>query len=285
MKSEQTSEVSKVNGTANHNQVRTLANQKNNQNKAKKTRKNNSVIYVSSDQSPNTRIYATKTLNISNKIVFSGLDLFSMIGLNIAVIKGGLVKYRAYDGLQYIDDYLKTLITNTNTIIKDEIAVCDEHLDHFAKKGYEFVNNSKVSKCEFKLFTNAAAELIHTYELLDELSTKISFLEKCDHFPSATKVLLERQWMTLPKSINSRVLALQKKLESRFKINLKRAQSDPVPIDKNTLKNLLQQTTKTRSKINTMDFATLPELETKKVASKPKQTKKITQKKNELEEF
>jgi hypothetical protein len=208
---------------------------------------------------PRTKIFATKEIKLTNKLVFNLLSNYSMIGYNMAIVNGGLIKFRAFEGIEHFDQYIETLLNNTCLTIDNEILECDEYLNDYKGSGYTFIVDSEQSSSTLKLLNASSNNLITLFEKLDELLTKINYLEKCNHYSSTQKIMLERQWVNLPKLINSRVLNVHRELEKGFSIKLRDANHDNLSIDRDKLKQMLTKIKKNRSNISTVGFLPIPD--------------------------
>jgi hypothetical protein len=208
---------------------------------------------------PRTKIFATKEIKLTNKLIFNLLPTYSMIGYNMAIVNGGLIKFRAFEGIEYFDQYVEKLLSNTCQTIGSEIDACDTYLDAYKMSGYSFIVDSEQSSSTLKLLNASSNNLITLFEKLDELLTKINYLEKCNHYSSTQKIMLERQWVDLPKLINSRVLNVHRELEKGFSIKLRDANHNNTSIDRDKLKQMLTKIQKNRSNINTVSFLPIPD--------------------------
>lgn len=217
-----------------------------------------SDAFITMGQTPKSKIFATKKFPIINRIVHSNLSQLSIIGQNLAGINGGLLRYRALEGIEPFENYIQTLITNVNTSILTEIAECQEYLNKYKEQGYDFISASEPAICQVKLFNSTSNLLIELYLYLDTLITQINYLEKCNHISTSDKIKIERQWSMLPRHLNSRILGLKAAIEKKLKVNLSKGNDGQIHIDVKAVKGLFEEFTKNKSQLTLTYMPPIP---------------------------
>ena len=210
---------------------------------------------------PKSQIFATKKFPIVNRIVHTNLSQLSIIGQNIAGINGGLLRFRALEGIEPFEKYIQTLIENVNTSILTEIAECQGYLNQYKEQGYDFISASEPAICQVKLFNSTSNLLIELYLYLDTLITQINYLEKCNHISTSEKIKIERQWSMLPRHLNSRVLSIKAAIEKKLQVNLSRGNDAQVNIDVEMVKGLFADFTKNKAELTLTYMPPIPEMQ------------------------
>lgn len=229
--------------------------------------------FVSMGKRPNSQLYATRKLPITNRIIHTNLHQFSIIGHNTAAINGGLLRYRAFEGVEPFEKYIQLLIENVNQSILSEITECQTYLSQYGEQGYEFFNESEPSICEVKLYNATSNLLIQMYLFLDTLLTNFNFLEKCNHISSSEKMKLERQWSSLPKEINHRILSVREIIEKKLEVNFRNRNSDKKIIDTSKINALFKQFQDNKAEISLTHIVPIPEMKNNYKIANPKQQK------------
>lgn len=234
----------------------------NNQSKRNNRHSNNSLdAFVSTGKTPKSQIFATKKFPIVNRIIHSNLSQLSVIGQNIAGINGGLLRFRAMEGIEPFEKYIQTLIENVNTSVLTEIAECQGYLAEYKTQGYDFISASEPAICQVKLFNSTSNLLIELFLYLDTLITQINYLEKCNHIPTSEKIKIERQWSMIPRHLNSRVLALKAAIEKKLSVNLSRQNDKKISLDLNEVKNIFAEYTSSKSQLTLSYMSPIPEMQ------------------------
>lgn len=212
------------------------------------------------DKSPSIRVLAERQLPIKNKLLHSSLKQFNIVGANSAMIIGALLRFKAFEGISHYEAYLATLINNHNTIIQNEIVETDNILKTYTQRGYEFKTLGSPCTATVTLFSSATNSLVDMYLYLDELCQNINYLEKCGHITSAEKIELERQWVYLPKKINSKIISVKVAIESQFDVELKDRNAQREQIDSKRLISLLNDYNENKTKVELLKLKPIPEL-------------------------
>jgi hypothetical protein len=216
--------------------------------------------FIELGKTPRSQLYAVRKLPIINKIIFSNLNQFTIIGHNTAAITGGLLRYRAFEGVAPFEEYVKNVVNNVNKSILAEIDECIGYLAQYQTQGYEFYNESDPSICSVKLFNSASNQLIDMYLYLDTLMTHFNYLEKCGHITSSEKINLERQWSMLPRELNSKILSVRAAIEKQLKINIKQQNRDNKVIDPVAITKLFSDFQASRAEISLTHIKPIPEM-------------------------
>jgi|TARA_R110002060_G_scaffold36845_3_gene47833 hypothetical protein len=236
--------------------------QKGKQGKSNRRQSNGALdAFISMGITPKSQIFATKKFPIVNRIVHVNLSQLSIIGQNIAGINGGLLRFRALEGIEPFEKYIQTLIENVNTSILTEIAECQGYLNQYKEQGYDFISASEPAICQVKLFNSTSNLLIELYLYLDTLITQINYLEKCNHISTSEKIKIERQWSMLPRHLNSRVLSIKAAIEKKLQVNLTRGNDAQVNIDVEVVKGLFADFTKNKAELTLTYMPPIPEMQ------------------------
>lgn len=250
--------------TINNSSKPASVDKKNNDRKKRYVNKrhdSNTDAFITMGKTPTSQIFATKKFPIVNRVIHNNLAQLSTIGKNIAGINGGLLRFRALEGIEPFERYIQKLIENVNTSILTEIAECQGYLTEYKKQGYDFISASEPAICQVKLFNSTSNLLIEFYIYLDTLITQINYLEKCNHISTSEKIKIERQWSLLPRQLNSRVLAIKAKIEKKLSVNLSKGNVDQVSIDVEKVKSIFADFTENKAQITLSYMAPLPEMQ------------------------